>query len=300
MGHSVHCVLGKVMYDDGRTVRELSLAPEPAAAREARRALTEVLLEEGFEDRVSDAALAISEVVTNAVLHGREPITVRFLVGTDGVRVEVHDGSPVSPAFSMMDPTAVTGRGLVLVSAVSDSWGVDPDEHGKTVWFGLDRHRLTQDESNETDRLLASWADTLAEDPAREQVRVVVTDVDTHLLAASEAHSEGLLRELTLVAPDSPYADKAQSVLRATTPLDAVRLDIRHQVAVALHEQRPKLDVALTIRREDAEEVRDFMHALDEADRMSRVGEMLLVPTPAETSDFRRAFLRRVLDQLRS
>jgi anti-sigma regulatory factor (Ser/Thr protein kinase) len=283
-----------------REVREVRLTPEPGAARIARHAVGEVLAEEGLSRRVYDAELAVSEIVTNAVLHGREPITLRLFVTGTGVRVEVHDGSPVSPAFSMLDPTAVTGRGLLLVSAVSDGWGVDPDDHGKTVWFVLDRVRPDPAEAEETERLLASWADGLDEDPARERVRVVLTDVDAHELAESEAHSEGLLRELTLVGEDSPHHDKAAAIIRATAPLDALRLDVRHQVALALHVRRRTLDVTVTIRREDAEQVRDFMYALEDADRLSRLGELLLVPTPAETSAFRTAFLSRLLDQLRS
>jgi anti-sigma regulatory factor (Ser/Thr protein kinase) len=288
------------MLDNARTVSELRLSPEPASARLARTAVLEVLSREGYEDRAFDAALAVSEVVTNAVLHGREPITLRLRVLEHCIRVEVHDGSPVSPAFSMLDPTAVTGRGLLLVSAAADSWGVDPDDHGKTVWFALDHDRPDPEEAEETERLLASWADGLEVDPAREVVRVVLTDVDTLLLAASEAHAEGLLRELTLVTPESPFYDKAQRISRAAAPLDALRLDIRHQVAVARHNDEPQLDVTLTVRREDGEQVRDFLHALDEADRLSRKGELLLVPTSAETSAFRTAFLSRLLDQLRS
>jgi anti-sigma regulatory factor (Ser/Thr protein kinase) len=288
------------MHGDARTIRELVLPAEPSSAREARTALSEVMVAEGFEARVYDAELAVSEVVTNAVLHGREPIRLRIVIEGEGIRVQVHDGSPVSPAFSMIDPTAVTGRGLMLVSAVADCWGVDPDETGKTVWFGFDHTRPTRAEADEADRLLAAWADGMAEDPARERVRVVLTDVDAEQLAASEAHSEGLLRELNLVAPDSPHYDRAQSILRATSPLDALRLDVRHQVALTLRADRKTLDVLLTIRREDAEQVRDFMHALDEADRLSRHGDLLLVPTPSELSAFRRSFLRRVLDQLRS
>lgn len=287
------------MHGDTQTLRELVLPPEPSAAREARALVAEALVEAGFEHRQYDAELAISEVVTNAVLHGRAPITLRVVQTGDGVRIRVHDASAVSPAFSMLDPTAVTGRGLMLVSAVADCWGVDPDETGKTVWFGFDHNSPSAEEEDETDRLLASWADGMAEDPAREKVRVVLTDVDAAQLAASEAHNEGLLRELNLVGPDSPHYDQAQRILRAAAPLDGLRLHVRHQVAMALHNGDAKLDVKLTIRREDAEQVRDFMHALDEAARLSRSGE-LLAPTSSEISAFRRAFLRRVLDQLRS
>ena len=281
-------------------LREISLAPEAASAKLARLAIAEVMVAEGFPDRVDDAELAVSEIVTNAVLHGREPITLRILVTEAGVRVEVADGSPVSPAFSMIDPTAVTGRGLVLVSAVADGWGVDPDGNGKVVWFAFDHTRPTLAETEETERLLNSWADGLEEDPARERVRVVLTDVDATLLAKSESHAEGLLRELNLLSEDAPHQARAAAIIRAAAPLDALRLDIRHQVALALHEGRTTFDVSLTVRREDAEQVRDFMHALDEADRLSRRGELLATPTPARTSAFRKAFLRRLLDQLRS
>lgn len=288
------------MWEDARTVTELHLAPEPSSARVARKAVLEVLSAEGYDLRAFDAALAVSEVVTNAVLHGREPITLRLRVQPSSVRVEVHDGSPVSPAFSMLDPTAVTGRGLMLVSAAADAWGVDPEDTGKTVWFSFEHDRPDPQEAEETERLLASWADDLEEDPAREVVRVVLTDVDAVKLAASEAHSEGLLRELTLVGAESPFFDRAQRILRASSALDALRLDVRHQVAVARHSGDERLDVTLVVRREDGEQVRDFMHALDEADRLSRKGELLLVPTPPGTSAFRTAFLSRLLDQLRS
>ena len=136
------------MYGDAQTLREFALPPEPSSARQARVIVAEAFTEAGFAHRLSDAELAISEVVTNAVLHGRAPITLRVVLQGDGVRVQVHDASPVSPAFSMLDPTAVTGRGLLLVSAVADCWGVDPDTSGKTVWFGFDHNSPTVEEAD--------------------------------------------------------------------------------------------------------------------------------------------------------
>ena len=57
---------------------------------------------------------------------------------------------------------------------------------------------------------------------------------------------------------------------------------------------------SLTVQRDDAEVVRDFAHALDEADRLSRAGLLLMAPAPVELSDVRQAYLRRVLHQLAS
>lgn len=282
--------------------RELALRAVPDAAPEARAALRELLRDTPFAARLDDGELAVSELVTNAVLHGREPITVRLLVTRDCVRVEVHDGSAISPSFSMLDPTAVTGRGLMLISAASDRWGVEPEPHGKQVWFELLENGPEEEVEADVDALLAAWGDDLAGDPALEQVRVVLTDLDTALVARAEAHVEGLLRELSTLGDDVPgeIARVARSVLQAAAGMDAVRADLKHQLAVAVSAGQPLVDLTLTIQRDDAELVRDFSHAVDEADRLSRAGQLLTTPALSELSDARQSYLRRLLAQLQS
>ena len=284
-------------------MRELSLRAVPDAAPEAREALSTLLTATPFAHRSDDGALAVSELVTNAVLHGREPIVLRLVRGERSVRVEVQDGSPVSPSFSMLDPTAVTGRGLMLISAASDRWGVEPTPEGKQVWFELLEGGRADELEADVDALLAAWGDDLAEDPALEQVRVVLTDLDTQLVARAEAHVEGLLRELCLLVGDEAPAQTrrvARSVLQAAAGMDAVRADVKHQLAVAVSAGQPLVDLTLTIQRDDAELVRDFSHAVDEADRLSRAGELLTAPAPAELSEARQSYLRRLLAQLTS
>ena len=85
-----------------------------------------------------DAALLISELVTNAVLHGRPPITVKIDCdpGT-GVQVWVSDGSPATPKVQALSATSGGGRGMALVSLLSDAWGTEFDADGKHVWFRL-------------------------------------------------------------------------------------------------------------------------------------------------------------------
>jgi anti-sigma regulatory factor (Ser/Thr protein kinase) len=285
-------------------VLELPTAPDAVpAARALLRRVVGGPAGGAVAHRLEDGELALSELVTNAVLHGREPLSVRLVVRPDLVHVEVCDANPVSPSFSMLDETALTGRGLLLISAVADRWGVEPSAAGKVVWFELLAHRDLQTVLD-VDALLASWADELAVDPADECVRVVLTDLDVALVARSEAHVEGLVRELTLVlaADSAPAADRrpAGNVVSAAAAVDPVRADLRHQVAVALSRGQALVDVELTVRRRDAEAVRDLLHALDEADRLSRAGRLLLAPAPQELSDARRGYLRRVLAQLGS
>ena len=281
---------------------ELALRAVPDAAPQARAALRDALRGTAFEARLDDGELAVSELVTNAVLHGREPITVRILVTGECLRVEVHDGSAISPSFSMLDPTAVTGRGLMLISAASDRWGVEPEASGKQVWFELHSERVAEEVEADVDALLAAWGDDLAGDPALEQVRVVLTDLDTALVARAEAHVEGLLRELSMLGDDvsDDTARVARSVLQAAAGMDAVRADLKHQLAVAVSAGTPLVDLTLTIQRDDAELVRDFSHAVDEADRLSRAGRLLTTPAPAELSEARQSYLRRLLAQLQS
>ena len=282
----------------------LALQAVPEAAPEVRRLLEQMLTDGPFADRVDDALLAASELVTNAVLHGREPVAVHVLLSDVRLRVEVVDASAVSPSFSMLDPTAVTGRGLMLISAAADRGGVEPLRDGKAVWFELQLGGLSAQAEADVDALLAAWGDDLAEDPALEQVRVVLTDLDTALVAQAESHVEGLLRELSLLmAADDVPADAARVarvVLEAAAAMDAVRADLKHQLAVAVSAGQPRVDLCLTLQRDAAELVRDYAHAVDEADRLSRAGRLLTVPAPAELSEVRQAYLRRLLAQLSS
>ncbi|MFE2516298.1 ATP-binding protein [Streptomyces mirabilis] len=82
--------------------------------------------------------LAVSELVANVVRHVPDRrCALLVLRQTAGVRVEVADGSPQPPRVpTELSPEAEGGRGLVLLDAVVDKWGVGPGPGGgKTVWF---------------------------------------------------------------------------------------------------------------------------------------------------------------------
>jgi anti-sigma regulatory factor (Ser/Thr protein kinase) len=114
---------------------ESTLPPEARSVRTARRLLTEALLKFGCADLEVTTSLLISEIVTNAVLHARTPLTVSIEQAPDGVRVAVADGSKVIPAVRHYSREATTGRGIRLVESMASSWGVEPTADGKTVWF---------------------------------------------------------------------------------------------------------------------------------------------------------------------
>jgi len=109
-----------------------------AAVAEARHLVTSYLQERGMPATlVADAALATSELVTNALVHGRPPIELRLRLEGAEVLVEVRDRATYQPRKLRPDETDEHGRGLQIVSAISTRWGTRPTEHGKAVWCVL-------------------------------------------------------------------------------------------------------------------------------------------------------------------
>lgn len=92
----------------------------------------------GWEQSADDAALCVSELLSNVRKHadsGRCVLTLRRQV--DGVRVTVSDTSAALPVVREPDWEAEEGRGLALVGSVADDWGAVPTATGKDVWFEI-------------------------------------------------------------------------------------------------------------------------------------------------------------------
>ncbi|MBT2397979.1 ATP-binding protein [Streptomyces sp. ISL-100] len=109
----------------------------PVSVRAAREFVTRTLTGWGVPDRRDDVRLCVSELATNALLHGGDR-TCGFLVAmsiNDAVlRVEVHDASSEMPRTRTPDDCSNTGRGLFLVAECADGWGVDETGPLKAVW----------------------------------------------------------------------------------------------------------------------------------------------------------------------
>ncbi|WP_338676351.1 ATP-binding protein [Streptomyces sp. SCSIO 30461] len=110
------------------------------SAGHLRRILRLFLERWDLAELADPAGLALTELVANVVRHvpGRHCTTL-ILKQPEGLRVEVGDGSP-QPVLPVRDedPLAEGGRGLLLVEAVTDRWGVWDQPDGKVVWFECD------------------------------------------------------------------------------------------------------------------------------------------------------------------
>lgn len=87
---------------------------------------------------VADVVLAASELATNVIRHAETTFTVQISNEGNRIRLEVSDGSSIVPA---VEDLASHGRGLRVVSGLSDRWGVEAGENGKTVWAEFDAGR---------------------------------------------------------------------------------------------------------------------------------------------------------------
>ncbi|HWH27793.1 MAG TPA: ATP-binding protein [Mycobacteriales bacterium] len=92
------------------------------------------------EDACETAALLTSELVTNAIIHGRSRAVLTAHTPPPVLRVSVQDDDPQLPDVGDAPGVgAESGRGLLLVAALASSWGVERTESGgKAVWFELD------------------------------------------------------------------------------------------------------------------------------------------------------------------
>ncbi|WP_404193503.1 ATP-binding protein [Streptomyces tauricus] len=112
----------------------------PSRIGQVRRIVSAQLRYWRLDPLIDRAALGVTELLTNVHLHARPDklCTVEIELLLDQLTVSVHDRDPRLPEVRDANSLATCGRGLSMVAAVSESWGVRPDgETGKVVWFTL-------------------------------------------------------------------------------------------------------------------------------------------------------------------
>lgn len=117
-------------------VGDWTLEPQPTSVARARELARDQLLEWSLDDLVDTTELLVSELVTNALRHGFGDIRLRLLLDRTLV-CEVWDSALVQPRRRRARDTDEGGRGLQLVTMLSESWGSRRTHRGKTVWFEL-------------------------------------------------------------------------------------------------------------------------------------------------------------------
>jgi len=118
---------------------QVELPPDLTAAREARAATRRILPGWRLGALLDSVLLVVSELVGNAVRHGRPPVVMRLRQAGSGVRVDVHDDEPTVQTPRDPSSDAESGRGLLLVDAVAAESGIEQVEgDGKVVWATIE------------------------------------------------------------------------------------------------------------------------------------------------------------------
>jgi PAS domain S-box-containing protein len=118
---------------DSDRVATWELPADPAVVAEVRREAAALLATWGLDDSVFVAELVISELVTNAIRYGYEPISLR-LIHDHALICEVSDASATAPHLRRARVFDEGGRGLFLVAQLSQRWGARQTTTGKTIW----------------------------------------------------------------------------------------------------------------------------------------------------------------------
>ncbi|MFF3877241.1 SpoIIE family protein phosphatase [Streptomyces sp. NPDC001978] len=127
-------LLARTRTLDAGCVATWDLPSRLAAVPDARAHVSRQLAAWGLEDAAFTSELVVSELVTNAIRHATPPLQLRIIRQRNNLTYEVSDGSSISPHVRRGQANDEDGRGLFIVSQLSERWGVRHRHNGKTVW----------------------------------------------------------------------------------------------------------------------------------------------------------------------
>ncbi|MER5551746.1 SpoIIE family protein phosphatase [Streptomyces sp. NPDC002793] len=129
----VALLLARTRRLDAEHYASWDLAADPAVVATARKRASAQLLEWGLGEAVFTTELVVSELVTNAIRYGGDPIRLRLILDT-ALICEVFDGSSTAPHLRRARIYDEGGRGLLLVASLTERWGTRYTGTGKTIW----------------------------------------------------------------------------------------------------------------------------------------------------------------------
>lgn len=287
----------------------LHLGTGPRSVQDARRWVVRICGLIGREDLCECAELAVSELVTNAVLHGQPPIWLQLRGTPDHPRIEVHDASTVPPqpgsaaggidldAFDLdafesgtqddIDISTLTafGRGLDIVARASNAWGAMIEEDGKTVWF----EPAGDFGESSADFQLTAPPQVEEQHTRAGELTIQVLGVPVAEFGQFQRHYRDLRREIRLLALAHSEEYPLAKVL--SEHFNALELPLRtsmgrEHVDEAQARGDHAVDLRLRMTPEAARRVGALTDLLDAADDFSRAERLL---TPARSPE-QRAF----------
>lgn len=265
------------------SVVEVSLPPEPTAPGRARRAVREALTGCGAMHLVDRALVAVSELVTNAVVHAGTPVELRVTAESGAVRVEIEDSNRRLPVRREWATTAGTGRGLVMVDELVDRWDAELTARGKVVWFEIGSPGV------------ALTVDDTATDPSAQKLVVTLRRVPLLMHSAWQEHASALLREYMLYSleenpealEEHAHASDALSLLSAHIPAPQLPTDAADLLASVVEPGVTAAEVVLSVPLGSVHHFGVLEELVVRAVRAAEDGELLGFATQPEIRKMR-------------
>lgn len=289
-----------------RTAAELTLGKEPGAVPKARRFVGSSLLGEP-QSVVHDVELVVTELVTNALLHGEPPVAIRLIHLGSSIRVEVEDTGQNLPVQGIQDSGSMTGRGLALVSRLCRAWGVDPGRHkGKVVWAELPGQEGDPTGSTAPEIAPEAVVASQLDRHSGATYAVRLGGVPTSLLLSAKGHIDNVVRELTLLRGGETSRGAtlppamASLVETVTVEFSQARAEIKRQALAAATRGDQLTDLELRLPLSYADAGMHYLAALEEADRFARAAQLLTMAAPRSHRIFRQWYVSSLVEQLRA
>lgn len=237
----------------------------------ARRAVTKML--GGVDpDLVDTVCLSVSELLTNAIIHGRPPVVILARIDGQTLRIEVGDASPARGSAHQASGTASGGRGLAIVDAVAHRWGVESRGEGKAVWLEF----------------------SLAPGPSVEETTVQLLGVPVAAYLRGQEHLESTVHELTVLLSSDPAAFAAieaatvAALREAMATFKTSRDQGRAEAEAAASVGHSHVDFVWRLPPRAASAARAWMDSVRELERLAEIGVLLTPPPDPEVSALRR------------
>ena len=286
------------------TAQVLELPPSSASPSRARAFVREALRRWSLDHLADDASVVVSELATNVMLHAGTSFSVVLERSGVGVRLSVRDQDrspvllPVSvshPPSSLLDDadlddleqllraSATTGRGLQLLAALAPSWGVDHDEHGKTVWAVLGDVATPGPDRLDDEPGPAGPA------PEGRAARFVALPV--RLALESDLHLDALVREFQVMEGAGTVSEAASLVTAAREVLDTYarpRAAGRRVAREAAARGDRLVDAEVVVPEGAPAALQHLVALLELIDEHCRAGELLALAAGDELRAFRR------------
>lgn len=282
---------------------QLRLDASPHSAVEARRWVGTLLGRLERDDLVECAELGVSELVTNAVLHGTPPITVKIRGTAAHPRIDVHDRSTAAPLLTeevdddSEDFLVTFGRGLSIVAKCASACGSTIEVDGKVVWFEpADEMRDAAD---------IDWVidDSVAEAPeptGDEAVQVTLRGLDLELYEGLSNQYRELRRELRLLSlghqDDYPLAANLTAMFANFERQFPSAFNA--QIDQAMRAARATTDVTVRMLPEAGSIFVTMAEMFDLADSFCRAERLLSLERTPEQREFHGWLLGELVRQL--